>query len=232
MIPEKIRNQLHRLQKRLIKNPVRFQPEDSFLREISGVVHVGANTGQERELYEANGLSVIWVEPIPEVFENLLANIRGFKNQRALKALVTDVDDKEYEFHVSNNGGESSSILSLGQHKDIWPDVYYKHSITIKSTTLAKLFSVQNIDASNYQALIMDTQGSELLVLKGSLPILDNFKFIKTEVADFESYEGCCQLSELDAFMVEHGYKEFSRRKFAERTEGGSYFNIVYRKQA
>ena len=176
-------------------------------------------------------MSVVWVEPIPEVFENLLENIRSFNNQQALKALVTDLDDKEYEFHVANNGGQSSSIFNLGQHKDIWPDVYYKNSITIKSITLARLFSAHNIDASNYQALIMDTQGSELLVLKGSLPILDNFKFIKTEVADFESYEGCCQLSDLDAFMVEHGYKEFFRSKFADRTEGGSYFDIVYKKQ-
>ena len=96
------------------------------------MVHVGANTGQERELYKACGLSVVWVEPIPEVFENLLENIRSFNNQQALKALVTDLDDKEYEFHVANNGGQSSSIFNLGQHKDIWPDVYYKNSITIK----------------------------------------------------------------------------------------------------
>jgi FkbM family methyltransferase len=230
MITDKVRTLLRRFKKALIKDPLRLQPEYGFLKEISGVVHVGANTGQERGIYSACGLRVIWVEPIPEAFEKLSANIRGFNNQRAYKALVTDVDEKEYEFHIANNGGQSSSIFSLGQHKDIWPDVHYKQTITLKSITLARLFSQNYLDARNYQALIMDTQGSELLVLKGSLPILDNFKFIKTEVADFESYEGCCQLSDLNEFMIEHGYREFSRKKFAARAEGGSYFNIVYTK--
>lgn len=40
-------------------------------RRGDGVVHVGANLGQERELYEHYGLNVLWVEPIPEVFEQL-----------------------------------------------------------------------------------------------------------------------------------------------------------------
>ena len=203
---------------------------DRFLKEVSGVVHVGANFGQERKLYSAYGLSVVWIEPIPEVFTKLDSNIRGFKNQQAFQALVTDIDDKEYEFHIANNDGASSSILEFKQHKDVWPSVHYTTTVLLKSITLATLFKKEQIDASNYQALIMDTQGSELLVLRGSLPILDNFKFIKTEVPDFEAYEGCCQLSDINDFMSEHGYKEISRNKFASRAEGGSYFDIVYEK--
>ena len=153
---------------------------------------LGANVGYEAKLYRAHGLSVVFIEPIPEVFARLSAKIRGFKDQKAFQALVTDVDDKEYKFYVANNYGESSSIFKFKHVKDIWPDIDYKTSILLKSTTLATLFKREQLDASKYQALIMDTQGSELLVLKGSIPILDNFKFIKTEVADFESYEGCC----------------------------------------
>lgn len=204
---------------------------ESFLSEVSGIVHVGANLGQEAELYSAHGLNVVWVEPIPEVFTQLIDNIRGFKNQRAIQALVTDADDKEYEFHIANNNGASSSILQLKQHKDIWPRVHYTATVLLKSTTLASLFLRENIDAGKYQVLIMDTQGSELLVLRGSLPILNNFKFIQTEVPDFESYEGCCQLSDINEFMIEHGYKELFRRKFATRAEGGNYFDVVYKRQ-
>jgi FkbM family methyltransferase len=229
MNADKVRTQLRRFKNLLLKTQAKHPP-DSFLTQVSGVVHVGANTGQERELYRSCGLRVIWVEPIPEVFEQLSFNIRKFDTQRAFQALVTDVDDKEYEFHIANNGGQSSSIFSLGKHTDIWPDVHYNQSVILKSTTLASLFSRENLDSSDYQALIMDTQGSELLVLRGSLPILGNFLFIKTEVADFESYEGCCQLSDFNKFMIEHGYREFSRSKFAARAEGGSYFDIVYKK--
>src|SRR5215472_4628952 len=56
-----IRTNLRRIRSMLKRNP------DSFLRGVSGVIHVGANTGQERELYEKFGLHVVWIEPIPEV---------------------------------------------------------------------------------------------------------------------------------------------------------------------
>lgn len=201
---------------------------DRFLNDISGVVHVGANTGQERWTYKKHGLRVIWIEPIPEVFARLEKNMRGFSRQRALQGLVTDIDDKDYQFHVASNRGGSSSILDLKEHKDIWPDVSYTTTISLKSTTLTSLLQREQVDPREYQALIMDTQGSELLVLQGAIPILENFKYIQTEVADFEAYEDCCQLADISKFMEEHGYREFSRYKFATRPAGGSYYNIVY----
>ena len=78
--------------------------------------------------------------------------------------------------------------------------------------------------------LVMDTQGSELLVLKGAIPILQNFTYIKTEVPDFESYKGCCQLKDLQSFLTQHGFKEFSRHKFATHPNGGNYYDIIYKK--
>jgi FkbM family methyltransferase len=204
---------------------------DGFLNDVSGVVHVGANVGDERKLYRAHGLSVVWIEPIPEVFAHLSDRIQGYKNQKAFQALVTDADDKEYTFHIANNYGASSSIFKFKHHKDIWPDVEYTSSVLLKSVTLATLFKREQLDPGQYQALIMDAQGSELLVLQGSIPILNHFKFIKTEVPDFESYERCCQLSDINDFMIERGYKELSRCKQASRAEGGSYFDIVYKKQ-
>lgn len=202
-----------------------------FMREISGVIHVGANTGQERELYELFGLHVVWIEPIPEVFETLEANLEGFHNQRAFQCLITDRDDEEYQFHVANNNGLSSSILELKEHKDIWPEVTYATTISLRSSTLTSLLQRERIDPAEYQALIMDTQGSELLVLKGIVPLLHNFKYVKTEVADFESYAGCCQLADIDSFMTQHGYRKLSRHRFARRPEGGSYYDIVYRRK-
>lgn len=204
---------------------------DDFLGRVSGVVHVGANLGQEREIYSGHGLRVIWIEPIPEIYSRLSANIRRFRNQIAYQALVTDVDDREYDFHIASNNGGSSSIFDLKRHLELWPEVGYTKSVRLRSTTLPTLFAKERIDARRYDALIMDTQGSELLVLRGSLPILRRFKFIKTEVPDFESYAGCCQLPAIEDFMHEHGYEEFSRRRFAGRAGVGNYFDIVYRRK-
>ncbi|MBU2495962.1 MAG: FkbM family methyltransferase [Candidatus Omnitrophica bacterium] len=212
------------IRKKLKRNP------DKFLQNISGVIHVGANTGQEREIYDKLSLRVLWIEPIPEVFETLKANLRGFPDQRAIQHLVTDRDDEEYQFHIANNL-LSSSILDLKHHKDVWPDVNYTNTLLLRSITLTSLFEKEHIDPSNYQALIMDTQGSELLVLKGSIPVLQNFKYVKTEVWDVEIYAGCCQLADINLFMTQYGYKEFSRHKIAKRPKGGSCFDVVYKRK-
>lgn len=143
--------------------------------------------------------------------------------------MITDVDGKEYVFHISNNSGESSSILDLHLHRDIGPEVDYSTTIRLKSTTLPSLLKVHQLDERDYQALIMDTQGSELLVLKRAIPVLKDFLFIKTEVPDFEAYTGCCQLKDMNAFMSQLGYKEYRRSRFARRAQRGSYYNIVYK---
>jgi FkbM family methyltransferase len=180
-------------------------------------------------IYDKLGLEVIWIEPIPEVFAKLQDNLSSFPRQRAIRSLVTDKDDEENELHVSNNDGLSSSILDLKDHKDIWPEVTYARTIRIKSTTLASLFAREGIDASKCQALIMDTQGTELLVLRGGIPLLKGFRYIKTEVPDFSAYAGCCLLSDIEAFMGQHEYSEISRTRFAERPQGGAYYDVVYK---
>jgi FkbM family methyltransferase len=209
-----------------------FAPDPNrFLRSARGVVHVGANIGQERELYRRYGLEVLWIEPIPDVFARLAANIVGIPRQRALERLVTDRDDAPYEFHVANNDGESSSILDLKEHRDVWPTVHFTKTITLRSSTLATLLAREQIDVARYDALVMDTQGSELLVLRGAEPVLGNFRFIKTEVPDFEAYVGCAKLVEIERFMLDRGYAELSRNCFASRPGGGNYYDVVYEKR-
>ena len=109
---------------------------NGFLKKITGVIHVGANTGQEIQLYAQYGLSVLWIEPIPEVFEALKSNLVGIPGQIALKGLVTDLDNAEYHFHVANNNGASSSILEINLHQDIWPEIFYEKTIKLYSKTL------------------------------------------------------------------------------------------------
>lgn len=202
--------------------------QDAFFKKAKGVIHVGANTGPEMPLYAKYSLPVVWVEPIPEIFEALQLNLKNYPNQIAIEALVTDSDNQEYNFNIASNNGASSSILEMNLHKDIWPDVTFEKKIRLISKTLPTLLKENNVDIANYDTLVMDTQGSELIVLKGALPVLKNFKYIKTEVPDFESYNGCCQLKDMELFLNSYGFKEFSRSRFAKHPGGGSYYDIVY----
>jgi len=204
---------------------------DAVFKNIRGVIHVGANIGQEIKLYDRHGLAVVWVEPIPEIFEALQSNLKGYPRQKAIKALVTDVDDVEYQFHLANNNGESSSILDMNLHQEVWPDVTYERTISLRGRKLPTLLKEHNIDIKNYDMLVLDTQGSELLVLKGAAPILPNFNYIKAEVPDFESYKGCCQVKDLQSYLNEHGFKELARHPFAKRHGGGNYYDIIYKRK-
>ncbi|MEM9283181.1 MAG: FkbM family methyltransferase [Verrucomicrobiota bacterium] len=203
--------------------------QQHFLQSVSSVIHVGANSGYERELYDRFGLKVLWIEPLPKVFEQLKENLAEFRRQHAIQALVTDIDGQKYDFHVASNNGASSSIFELNEHKEIWPDVEFVETISLESKTLASLLNEQGFDPSDFEALIMDTQGSELLVLKGAESMLKHFRFIKTEVADFDSYSGSCTVDDIDDFMRSHKFRRFSCQRFARRKGGGAYYDITYR---
>lgn len=201
---------------------------DWFIQSAKGIIHVGASFGQERDLYKRYNLPVIWVEPISYVFDVLVSNLNGYENQKAFKYLVTDKDGVEYPFHISSNEGMSSSIFDLKLHKQLYPAVYYTNMIKLISITLSSLFENEHLDITQYDSLIMDTQGSELLVLMGAEKLLPHIKYIKTEAADCESYENCCRVDDINAFAINHGYTEIVRHKFKDEPTIGNYYELVY----
>jgi len=199
-----------------------------FLREVSGVIHVGAHLGEERDIYAKRDLSVFWVEPDPELLPQLEKAIAGYPKQRASRDLLMDADGRKYEFHISSNNGESSSVLEIAGHKEMWANVSYVKTIPLISTTLSALVKRAKLDMSQYDSLVMDTQGSELHILKGAVDILDRFKFIKTEVADFELYKDCCRLSDMDQFLAQHHFRRVKTWAFAHKAGLGSLYDAVY----
>jgi len=203
---------------------------DSFLKQVPGVIHVGANTGQERQYYASLGLNVLWVEPIPAVFETLRSNIAGFANQSACCHLLAAEHGTEYTLHVANNEGASSSIFDFAKHVELWPEVQFTHDVQVTATTLAHLIDVEGIDLRGYGALVLDTQGSELLVLKGAVSVLKQFRFVKAEVADFESYAGCCEMTGLTDFMCQQGFTISRKIRFFSRDGVGNYYEVLYRR--
>src|SRR5689334_17366243 len=111
------------LELRRVSHKIRktLRPEDAYLRKVLGLIHVGANTGEERDLYCRYNLDVIWIEAIPEVFEQLRSRLDGYPKQKAYQYLIADSTGREYVFHVANNQGASSSLLPLAKHRQMWP---------------------------------------------------------------------------------------------------------------
>lgn len=197
-----------------------------------GVIHVGANLGQERDLYAAHNLDVLWFEPNPSVFKQLQKNIAGFPKQEAHQFLITDKDDETYVFNISSHKtdpgqiGQSSSIFDLNKHKDVWPDVYYSEKVEVKSITLDTFMKRENKNLNGFQKLHVDTQGADLLVMKGAIETLRYIKCVQVEVSSMELYKGGCFEKDIFGFLKSQGFELTSRGTFIDTPEGSCSENI------
>lgn len=174
--------------------------------DIKGVLHLGASTGQEREIYDnyCKGW-VIWIEAIPRVYLELQNNIKSLPQQTAYNACLSNVDGDEVVFNVSNNESQSSSILELGVHALIHPEVHYVEQIVMKTKRLDTL--LKDVDVSSINFLNVDLQGAEHLAIEGMGDLIKNIDYALLEVNMKETYKGCMLIEELDYFMLQRGFE-------------------------
>lgn len=172
----------------------------------NGVLHIGANVGEEAPVYLELGVKKqIWIEANPIIYDKLRDNIAHNEDAIAYNYCIGDEDGKLVTFHVSNNGSQSSSILELGTHKTAHPEVHYVEDVEMKMRRIDKLFIFNNPLA--YDFLNIDLQGAELKALKGMGNILNNFKWAYLEVNQQELYKGCALVGEIDEYLAVFGFR-------------------------
>jgi hypothetical protein len=173
--------------------------------QIIGALHVGAHECEELGFYKNLGLKnedVIWIDAIHS--KVLEAQNRGIPN--VFNAVVTDKNDEEIVFNISNNV-QSSSVLEFGTHSQEHPNVIYVDKIIQHSITIDTFFERNNIDASKYNFWNFDIQGAELMALKGAVNSLNFPCAIYLEVNEKELYKNCGLITEIDAFLEEYNFK-------------------------
>lgn len=171
-----------------------------------GVLHVGANVGEEAPVYDELGIkNVIWIEANPDIFQKLQNNISRYSGQRAYNECITDKDGFEVVFNVANNGSQSSSILELGTHAIVHPEVKYQYAHSLKGRRIDCLFNETTLNGIDF--LNMDIQGAELKALRGMGDLLHQFKWAYLEVNQAELYKGCPHVNDLDLFLNGFGFK-------------------------
>lgn len=173
-----------------------------------GVLHLGANEGQEASVYSKHGIdTVIWVEALPEVCAKLQHHIEQFPGQMALCACVSDVDGLEVQFHVANNQAQSSSFLEFGTHSKEHPSVRWVRHETMRTIRVDTLLLQKDLVPQGDQWFLnVDLQGAELFALRGMGEMLRTFRWAYIEVNERELYKGCPLVGELDQFMVMNGF--------------------------
>lgn len=172
---------------------------------INGSFHIGAHECEELGFYNRLGIKnedIVWIDAIPsKVIE---AKNRGIPN--VYNAVITDKNDEDIVFNISNNG-QSSSVLEFGTHSQEHPWVVYVDKIHQKSITIDTFFERNSIEASKYNFWNFDIQGAELMALKGATQSIKHAKALYLEVNEKELYKNCGLIADIDIFLKEYNFK-------------------------
>lgn len=171
--------------------------------EPGPTLHIGAHLGEEAQAYHKAGFKpVTWIEGNPDLIEDLSYNVSRYK-QNVIPALVSD-SKKDLVLHIASNG-QSSSYLPLGTHSEEHPEVTYVGDVPMVSTTVDDLFAEGKIDRASF--LNIDTQGTELDVLRGAEKYLAGVQAVYTEVNADYLYVGCALFDEITPWLKERGFR-------------------------
>jgi hypothetical protein len=172
---------------------------------ITGSFHIGAHECEELQFYNQIGLNpedIIWIDAISSKVAE--AANKGIPN--VYNAIITDKNDEDIIFNISNNV-QSSSVLEFGTHSQEHPWVVYVDKIKQKSITIDTFFKRNNINASKYNFWNFDIQGVELMALKGATNSIKYAKAIYLEVNEKELYKNCGLITDIDIFLSNYNFK-------------------------
>lgn len=189
---------------------------------IRGILHIGANTCQELSLYKdefrIDPSKIYWVEAIPDIVDRVRKE--GIPN---VYQAVLDETAGEVMFNVTSNNGESSSILELNTHKSYYPYIVVAQTLKLDTITLSQFLESNKISNECLDFIVMDIQGAELRVLRGSPDILKFVKMICTEINMEELYKGAGLFTDFKNFLESHGFVCISQ-VVAENNWGDALF--------
>jgi FkbM family methyltransferase len=171
---------------------------------INGAFHIGAHECEELGFYQQLNLSpsdVVWIDAIPQKVTEAIQ--RGIPN--VYHAVITDKDNEQITFNVSNNG-QSSSVLEFGTHAQEHPWVTYVQTLSQVSTTIRTFVDKHNIDIAKHNFWNFDIQGAELMALRGAGDLIQTAAAIYLEVNEKELYKGCGLIDEIDRFLNDYGF--------------------------
>ena len=163
-----------------------------------GVIHVGAHEAQEASEYATHGLEpVLWFEAVPSLVDRASERLKVFPNQRIHSGLLWSEPDQMKDLNLSSNDLGSSSLFQFYLHKASYPQVRMENSITLQTTTLDSIVPSYSEFVNRFSYLVLDVQGSELEVLKGSTAVISELDAIMVEVSIRELYKDAPIYSEV-----------------------------------
>ena len=105
---------------------------ENFSKEINGIIHVGAHSGQEVLKYKAYDKKIILFEPQKSIYKELLKNVASLQEVQCYNIGLGSVKKKSTLFKSNENEGKSSSVLTPELHLKVQPNISFTDSEEIK----------------------------------------------------------------------------------------------------
>ena len=176
-------------------NKYLYDPDKNLLKSIkqfnvNSVIDVGANEGQfALKLINSKFKGdIISFEPLKD--EHSLLNKLSFKkkNWKVARRCALGNKNKIMQLNISGNRQSSSLLKILRKHTELRPD---SSIIKTDSVNVEKLDNFKS-DISKFKKnllLKIDTQGSEIDVLRGAAKVIKNIKCLFVEVSLVSLYK-------------------------------------------
>ena len=171
------------------------------------ILHIGPPWGEEALDYTTIGVkNVLIVEAISEVFKQLTCNLESYRSFLPDCAVCSDRTGLAVQFDVSSDDAGLSNMPQLGNHANIYPAIQYVGTLQLSSITTDDLVKT-HAPGQQFELVVLNTQGSELHVLRGTRHVLKGAKALLIEVSDNPSHKGGCTFDQVTAHVRQFGFR-------------------------
>ena len=164
---------------------------------------IGAHRFQEQRLIERvfPRLRHIYLfEPLAEPLTVLREIEARDARIRVFPFAVSDRDGTA-RFHVTSNDGESSSLLELGSHAALFPEVAVSRAIEVTTRRLDSVLGEHGLAVPD--VLLVDVQGAEYQVLSAIPPeLMARVRLIYAEVSTEHVYAAGGLLADIETLLA------------------------------
>jgi FkbM family methyltransferase len=198
---------------------IKTDPLADFLqRNPISVIDIGARFGPPSELTGLSKfLSYIGFDADPQECQKLAAEPPGrYASYRIFPYFIGR--GGTVDFHLYNDRGTSSSYKIAEQYSKAFlePPPRLERVISLNAVPLDHVLDREHLDSPDF--LKLDTQGSELDILRGASHTLAQTSLVEVEVEFYSMYEGQPLFADVDSFMRSAGFELlYLNRVFGQR---------------
>lgn len=188
--------------------------------DLNGVIHAGANDGEEIYNYLRFGIDyILGFEPLPAAWQLCRDNIKKWQAELGITPkfiacypIALDNFNGHAELNITAGDGKGSSLLRPNlEHPEVkknWQDgqdmIVDKKEVRVDR--LDSLVKNNPIDWDQFDTLVLDTQGNEMEILEGMGDYLKQFKYLCIELSMTPAYEGEITGPTVAAWLKERGF--------------------------